>query len=402
MSKLYIDVTELAGWQGKLTGVPRVMDELVRRFALDSETYFVRWQPQGYTQVAYPFAAHEIVASSPPRIKQLAKSAYERSRVAKKAVHASRKLASIQKKAVTQQYVGLAKGDVLLVLADWHGGDPSFVKYLVDSKNAGVKIVQIVYDMLPLVTPQYSGHSTEMLRRYSTTIYPLCDLIFSISEHTRKDIEAWLQKNKLHVPPISVFRLGDDFSHVASVAPKNVTLPKEYILCVGTIEARKNHTLLYYTYKMASRKGISLPPLVLVGRVGWLAEDIVTIMKLDPEVKDQIFILNNVNDAELAWLYENCEFTVYPSFYEGWGLPIAESIAYNKPVIASNTSSMTEIAGDIIKYFSPVSPEECLERIIELTDSDFMVKSKKDLKRYVPYSWDQTFESINEGIKGIK
>lgn len=402
MSKLYVDVTELASWQGKLTGVPRVMDELVRRFSLDSETYFVRWQPQGYTQVPYPFAAQDTQQSNPPKVKQLARAAYKRSRVVKKAVHASRKLASAQNKVVTEQYVGQDKGDVLLVLADWHGGDPSFVKYVVGAKEAGVKIVQIVYDMLPLATPQYSGHSTEMLKNYSTTIYPICDLIFSISEHTRKDIESWLRKNQLRVPPISVFRLGDDFSHVTSVAPKNVSLPKNYILCVGTIEARKNHTLLYYTYKMATRRGIALPPLVLVGRVGWLAEDIVSIMKLDPEVKDQIFILNNVNDAELAWLYKNCNFTVYPSFYEGWGLPIAESIAYNKPVIASNTSSMTEIAGDIIKYFSPVSPEECLERIIELIDNDFMAKSKKDLERYIPYSWDQTFESINEGIRGIK
>ncbi len=168
-----------------------------------------------------------------------------------------------------ENFLTLEKEDTLVVLADWHGSDASFIEYLVGIKSKGIKLIQVVYDMLPIVTPQYSGHSTNMLERYSQQIYPLCDLILSISENTKSDITWWLKSKKLTIPPIKVFRLGDDFERPTSVKPI-ADLPKKFILCVGTVEARKNHNLLYYSYKLAKTKGINLPVLVIVGRLGWL------------------------------------------------------------------------------------------------------------------------------------
>lgn len=260
--------------------------------------------------------------------------------------------------------------------------------------------MQMVYDMLPIVTPQYSGHSTAMLKNYSTQVYPLCDLIFSISEHTKEDVAKWLQNNSLLVPNISVVRLGDDFTRKETRKP-NVTLPKNYLLCVGTIEARKNHALLYYVYKLAKQRQIMLPKIVIVGRVGWLAEDIYKVITTDPDTKDDFIIMHGVDDNELSWLYENCLFTVYPSFYEGWGLPIAESIAHGKTVVASNTSSMPEIAGDLITYFTPASSEECLASIQNLLVSKNRQRATDKLKAYRPYSWDQTYDIISTAIKEI-
>jgi glycosyltransferase involved in cell wall biosynthesis len=398
MSKLYIDITELVGWRGKITGVPRVMDEVSKRFANQEEIIFVEWRPQGYLEVKYPIDTagleHETKVSS---LQRVTKKAYAKSRIFRKAVHATKRM----KLPSENTYMQLRKGDTLFILADWHGGDPSFVKYLEDIHERGVRLVQMVYDMLPIVTPQYSGHSTEMLKNYSVKIYPICDLIFSISEHTKKDITEWLVSNRLNVPQIVVVRLGDDFSRIESRKPVNKDVPKDFILCVGTIEARKNHALLYYAYKLGMQKSISLPPVVIVGRVGWLAEDISKIMQLDPEVNSKFIFMHNVDDNELSWLYENCLFSVYPSFYEGWGLPIAESIAHKKPVVASNTSSMPEIAGDLISYFSPASPEECLQSIIELSDDSVRARALTRISQYKPYSWDETFYTIDKAIKGL-
>lgn len=405
MSRLYIDITELANWQGKLTGVPRVIDEVAKRFHKHQENVvFVKWAPGGYSLSTYDSTNHEsseeTVAVSPENLtKRAARKVYRKSRIARKAVNIARQKTGSAKN-ISVSALELHKGDVLFVLAEWHGGDPSFVEFLKAAKNKGVKLVQMTHDMLPIVTPQYSGHSTEMLKNYSTQVYPLCDLIFSNSEHTKKDVIGWLSKNKLFVPQIDVIRLGDDFSNVTSRKPK-IDFPEEYLLCVGTIEARKNHTLLYYAYKLAEQKKIKLPKIVVVGRLGWLAEDMYKIITTDPETKDSFIFLHGINDNELAWLYKNCLFTVYPSFYEGWGLPIAESISHGKTVIASNTSSMPEIAGDLISYFNPSSSSECLERIKYLMVKDNLAEATKKIEKYSPYSWDSTYDIIYKAIKGL-
>ncbi len=405
MGKLYIDITELTGWTGKLTGVPRVMDEISRRFCAEDQVTFVIWRPEGYVEVSYPLSqTSEVIDTRTESLPmRVAKKMHKKSRIARKAVRVGRAIKTVSKKeAGSTAYVHLRKSDILFVLADWHGSDPSFIEYLVNVQEHGVRLVQVAYDMLPIVTPQYSGHSTEMLKNYSSKVYPVCDLIFSISEHTKKDITSWLLGNKLIVPPISVIRLGDDFSKVEPSKPVSSNIPKKFIMCVGTVEARKNHALLYYAYKLGFQKGIDLLPIVIVGRVGWLAEDICKIMRLDPEVKDKFVFLHDADDNELAWLYENCQFSIYPSFYEGWGLPIAESIAHGKPVVASNTSSMPEIAGDLINYFSPASPDECLKRIIELSDDTVRQEAIVKISKYNPHSWDETYQAVRHAIKGIK
>jgi glycosyltransferase involved in cell wall biosynthesis len=124
-------------------------------------------------------------------------------------------------------------------------------------------------------------------------------------------------------------------------------------------------------------------------------------MTTDPETKDKFVILEQASDEELSWLYENCQFSVYPSFYEGWGLPIAESIAHGTPCICSNTSSMPEIAGDLLTYFSPASTDECLQAITGLLKPGALDKAKDRLKDYKPVAWNDTFNSVNARLETL-
>ena len=224
----------------------------------------------------------------------------------------------------------------------------------ITSPNCTVRVfslAQIAFDLLPVVTPQYCGHSTERLANYVENVYPICDRILAISEHTKRDIAPGSPRADYRVPKIDVFRLGDDFTLDAPQQPADQSFLTAYnrdanfLLCVGTIEVRKNHALLYYTYKLAYEQHIELPPIVIVGRRSWLSDDIYEVMTHDPQTKAKFVFLHDAGDEELAWLYRHCEFSVYPSFYEGWGLPIGESLAYGVPCIASRTSSMPEVAG---------------------------------------------------------
>lgn len=423
MGRLILDITELAQWEGKLTGVPRVISELASRFYQAGDFHFVAWDNVGKSFNAVDFNPEASVDSgSLPSTDQsspnqqlsgiigLAKKAEQHSKIARGALSIPKK---IRQKSVTRpgvkKQVGTFKildDDTLFVFADWHGSDPAFANRLVDLKSRGVALAQISYDLLPIVTPQYSGHATQSFTNYVNKVYPICNLIFSISKNTQQDISNYLSAKGLSVPPIKTFRLGDDFKQVNQSRPKderflNLEDENGFLICVGTIEARKNHTLLYYTYKLAKRRGVHLPKMVIVGRLGWLSSDIYEIMTKDPEVNDDFVFLHNINDEELAYLYGNCMFSVYPSFYEGWGLPIAESIARGVPVVASNSSSMPEIAGELIDYFDPYSPEDCLKAVQELLKPGMLDKAKNRIKAYKLVSWDQTYQEVKESIEDL-
>ena len=412
-----IDVTQLAGWRGKLTGIPRVMYELSTRYALKPNTHLVVWDLS--SKQFKEISIEDIVsrdettdtgdASAPLNNgRELAKRvAHKIYRIAPPSIQTTaRKLRAAIKTAASAPIESISgftfqKNDALLVIwGEW--GDGSYraaLKQVVGQNN--IRMYQMVHDMLPLVTPQYSTHSTIPLTEYATEIYPLCTGLISISDNTKKDVTMWLNQHDITVPPITTVRLGDDFKKATPVKPSHEFFMsnKDYIVCVGTIETRKNHTLLYYTYKLAKARDIMLPPLVVVGRRGWLTENIYDLMANDPDTKDQFIFLHDASDEELAWIYEHSLFSVYPSHYEGWGLPVAESIAYGIPSISSNTSSMPEIAGDIISYFTPTSTDECLSAIKNLLDKNNLKEAKKKLGNYKTTSWDETFLQI-KGIIG--
>jgi len=417
MSAIFVDVTQLSVWPGKLTGIPRVMNELSRRFSSDGAAVLVVWKQGVFQAIKYSDLLEEnrtksvvaaaAVAPATVGLKRLVHAAERRSpKLGTARRRLQRALRSQQPVMSQPEGTHIQKGDIFVSLwGIW--GNQSYIDALVNLHTQGVQLVEVIYDMLPLVTPQYSGHSTAPLENYATTIYPRCTQLLAVSECSKRDTDAWLRARRLPVPPIYVFRLGEDFHFSKAETPKDPTFTaakiakNEYILCLGTIEARKNHTLLYYVYKLAAQRGVKLPKLVLVGRRGWLTDDIFTLMTTDPETRNQFVFLQNISDEELSWLFGHCLFTIYPSFYEGWGLPIAESLARGVPCIASNTSSMPEIAGNLIDYFSPVSADECLAAIRHMLQPKALAAAKRKTKQYTTTSWDDTFKIVNAHIKEL-
>lgn len=426
-SQLILDITQLVHWGGGITGIPRVLNELSLRYAKDSEAVFVVWDKAA--DCFYELDIHKSLARRGEGIfyktKDVPSTDIQAQKVdtKEKAIEllkkATRKVKSrsprLYKKIATKfnqqmresagRVIEPKKDDILFVLwGEW--GDDIFRRKLTSLHGEGVKLVNIVYDMLPILTPQYSGHSTQAMEDFYSEVLPLCDRVFSISESTKRDLAKWLKSKKLRVPQIEVFRLGDVFTFSPPVRPTMDVLPSErikggYIMCLGTIEARKNHTLLYYVYKLARSRGIALPKLVIVGRRGWKTDDIFDMINSDPETKDDVTFLLGASDGEVSWLFEHCLFSIYPSFYEGWGLPIAESIAHGKPSIGSNTSSMPEVAGDLIDYFNPVSTDECLAAIQKLMDKKELEKAEKRIKKYKLTTWDDTYDQVDKVIKEL-
>lgn len=446
-TKLYYDVTQLVHWDGRLTGIPRVMNEQAIRFrAKRPDVVFVSWvkEIEQFCEIDldrtlselgkgihYLKAGQDTPNGKPAEITE-DPVVYKRSqvealrhgavRVVKAVLRRSARLAPEMSHKVEErlkhermaQYKAaeFGRGDrVFIPWGEWW--DDNFIAQLKNwHHNHGLGIIQIVHDMGPIMIPQFSGSggaggSTETFPKYCREILPICDLVLCVSQNTKKEAAWWLKQQGLKVPKLEVFRLGDDFKVAKAVQPTDDAFTQsglkkgKYILCVGTIEARKNHALLYYVYKQAIARGIDLPQLAIVGRRGWGTDDIYSIISNDPEMKGKITFLHNMSDQELSWMYNNCLFTIFPSLYEGWGIPIAESIARGVPCLCSNTTSMVEIAEGFVDHFTPTSTDECLAAIVKMLDPAKLERAREHTKDYKQRSWDDSFEQVNNYLEEL-
>ena len=269
----------------------------------------------------------------------------------------------------------------------------------------GVKIYILFYDFIPTKFPYYYEQGEEFGEYYkyiNKSLFGICDYAFAISNATRSDMIELLELNNSEASRIDVVKLGDTFApHYQGKLDLNKELTeifqKPYILSVGTIEGRKNHNVILQAYRLLLSKGIGdIPNLVIAGRLGWQNNSIKFVIKNDPILKNKVHILESASDKLLDSLYTNCLFTVYPSFYEGWGLPITESLNYNKVCICSDTSSMREVAPELTIFASPYNAHQWEEKIASLVFNKSLLLEKERLIElsYKPQSWRGTARAI--------
>ncbi len=255
-------------------------------------------------------------------------------------------------------------GQCLLVLgAFWVGG--SVVPAYAAAKAAGASIGCYIYDLIPATHPEYCDAS--LVVDFSRALgegLAFFDFLLAISEYTAGEVRRWLAAQGLPAIPVEAVPLAHDFRLPGqAVAPTPTRWPsgiaalqvRDYVLCVCTIEARKNHAYLFQLWRHLLEQGRVVPDLVLVGRFGWRVTDLYAQLKATGFLGGRIHVLHDLADSELALLYRQCRFTIFPSFIEGWGLPVGESLTHGKVCIASNTSSLPEVGGELVDYIDPLN-----------------------------------------------
>jgi glycosyltransferase involved in cell wall biosynthesis len=294
----------------------------------------------------------------------------------------------------------LQRGDVYITLGlDWEVN--IFPGMNAIKKKTGINVVGICYDVIPIKSPHLSPlkDSSHRFSDYIIDMARCADKILCISQNTLRDLGQFLSTENCHCPPLEVIILGGDIkADVGTIGGKVRTICRTpYILFVSTIERRKNHEILYHAYRRfveADRQ--DLPKLVFVGKPGWKVDDFLSDLRLDRSIDGLIIMLNHVNDSELSCLYRHALFTVYPSLYEGWGLPVAESLAYGKFCIASNTSSLPEVGGDFVEYLDPWDLPLWVERLAYYFDNLEAVREREVIiqSQYRPPTWMETTRAV--------
>lgn len=291
------------------------------------------------------------------------------------------------------------KGDTVCLFGGCWGVPQLMESIAIQKEEKNLKIITLIYDLIPIRYPQFCLLGVDKsFQEYIHYAVQISHKILSISENTKKDIETECKKADLPIPPIVVVKLGDDAIFKENANSK-ITYKKPYILCVGSIEVRKNHILIYQAYKYLIQKYgavAQLPDMLIVGGKAWLSDDIYFQIQHDPEINTKIRFIENLGDGELLSLYKNCLFTVYPSIYEGWGLPIAESLRCGKFCLSSRTSSMPEIAGDLIEYFSPYDSAQLAELIWDYSRNPEKLKAKeiKLMNEFKVTNWQTSADAI--------
>lgn len=301
--------------------------------------------------------------------------------------------------------VEVTKGDIF-ILADVNWGRNIWSR--VDEFRAqGVQVSMILYDLIRVVHPEFCGQrSSEEYVDFLSAALNKVDSILAISDAVKAELINYHHSNvkfKKPLPPIDYFHLGAELSEsngleaVRGDLVKLFTSSENVYMVVSTIEPRKNHVYLIDTFDRLWEQGKNVK-LLIIGRVGWMVEDLMKRINTHKEFGSRLVVFNDIGDAELAYCYRHAKALVFPSFTEGFGLPIIEALQNNLPVIASDIPVHREIAGDNVMYVDPIKPEELVDAInhIEIEGVDMM---------YMPmnFSWmswqDATEEFLRKVIK---
>lgn len=406
--RFVVDVSDLVSWHGNLSGIQRVVAEMAYRYEREGAMFcYYQESAQAFLRLdsfselmerrKNPIMSapiRETVATTRSNVKRAAKQlapplAFNAARRLKQGISDVRS----KRHEVIYDVFPFEKGDALLVFGA-HWDKPNYTNVLSLTKQQyGIEVAHLVHDMIPVADRAHVAHvEHERFPKYIREISQIADIIYVISDATKKDYIKFIKDNKIKSPTVSRLLLGENFTLTQPEKPDELSETQEYILMVGTVEVRKNHALLYSTYKRAHELDIDLPQLVVVGRHGWLSGDIYYQMIHDTDISHKITFIHDADDQKLSWLYSHCLFTVFPAYYEGWGLPVAEAAHYGKVSAASSMSSIPEVLGDGALYFSPYSSDDCLRAIQTLMDPEKRSKYEKIIQSRKPVSWDMTFE----------
>lgn len=254
------------------------------------------------------------------------------------------------------------------------------------------KVICTVHDFSFFLYPEW--HQQERVNYFNNHLTSIkkADQIITGSDFTKQEIVRFM---KIPQDKINVIYHGIDHSLYKSYAQNELeetkvkfNLPDIFLLFVGSIEPRKNLSALLKAYDLLTREQKYQTPLILVGFEGW---ENAQIMKEIGENREFVRYLGYITDKQLAHIYNLSTIFIYPSLYEGFGLPPLEAMACGTCVIVSNRASMPEICGDAALYIDPTDHQDINDKILRFLNSKTLREdfSKKGKIQSSLFSWDK-------------
>lgn len=303
----------------------------------------------------------------------------------------------------TNSSVVFAKGDVILMLdSSWHL--PAW-EAIEQAKKRGASVITVIYDLIPITHPQFCDQVLcQVFNAWFEQGKTKVDGYIAISKTVMQSVQDYLESKNVVIDDerFGYFYLGADIAKQQERARKKlktVISKEDSYLIVSTIEPRKNHQYLLHTFNLLWEKGEQVK-LHIVGRVGWKVEQLLIDIKRHPQFNKQLFIWHDLDDAELVYCYKNSKALLFPSYVEGFGLPIIEAQHYKLPVLVSDTPIHREIGADSVIYFDIEDAGDLANKISEVETGKRLLKDSVnfDLKKF---TWKNSTDRLTQEIQRI-
>ena len=275
-----------------------------------------------------------------------------------------------------------------------------FFNYIVPPFVHGKKVVTI-HDMVYKAFPETMNSKTRILLNLAMNkSMKRADVVVTDSEFSRSEIIKYFPqyRDKVEVVPCGVdcdmFKPIQDRSIIEKVKA-NHNIKGKYFLYLGTLEPRKNLTRLVKAYEILSRRKEDCPLLVLAGGKGWLYDEIFEEVNKSG-LGDKVIFTQYIPGEEICPLMNGAEAFVFPSLYEGFGMPPLEAMACGTPVIVSGSASLPEVVGDCGLIVDAYSEESIADAMGKIADNEELRKqlSEKGIIRAREFSWKKSAEKL--------
>ena len=297
-------------------------------------------------------------------------------------------------------------GDVVLTAgAAWIF--PRYATRVAALHRRGLRFAVLVHDIIPLRRPEWCDPKhTRVFRDWLDATLLQCDTLLTVSRASAREIIQHAVHSDVALPhaPV-VVPMGGGFRQPPGFAPapsRRLPAPGSYALFVSTLEPRKNQSYLVQVWRqlLVELPRQQVPTLVLAGHVGSMVGDLLQELRNSSYLAGTVRLISDASDAELAALYDGCRFTLFPSLYEGWGLPVTESLAFGKPCLAADTTSIPEAGGELARYFDPLNVRSgvlSVRRLLEQPEN--LAAWQAQIRRdHRPTPWSATARAVVAGL----
>jgi glycosyltransferase involved in cell wall biosynthesis len=286
-----------------------------------------------------------------------------------------------------------AKGRAAFYLGHSDLDRPGFAHWLHKTHQ---KPVFFVHDLIPITHPEYcrAGETQAHAQRMRLALQVGAGVVAN-SQATLDSLAVFAQQQNLPMPPAVVALLAPAPLPVPDVNKRPMAAP--YFVVLGTIEPRKNHVLLLTLWReLVSRLGQDAPHLVVIGQRGWECENVVDLLERCEVLRGHVHEVPNCPDAELACYLKHAQALLFPSYSEGYGMPLAEALQAGTPVLASALPVFQEIAGEVPEYLSPLDGLGWLDAIADyaVPNSPRRGAQLLRMRRLVLPTWDKHFAQV--------
>lgn len=287
------------------------------------------------------------------------------------------------------------KGSVLFYIS--HGGFDND-NFLKKATQYNLNIFYFLHDLIPIDYPEYNriDEDKKHHQRIEIILKTGCGLMVN-SYETRLSFLNYIEQRKLKSLPFVTVPYGVDAEKYSEKRP----ISSPYFVILGTIEPRKNHLLLLNIWRrMVSEKLSIIPKLVIIGKRGWECEQVIDMLDRCAVIKEHIIELNQCDDAAVSNYLCHSQALLFPTFAEGYGLPLVEALSLGVPVIASSLPVFREIANDIPEYLDPIDGIGWHHMIIKYMNNDSSERKNQleRIKYYKPFTWCNHFKIVDNFI----